>query len=90
MKATKADLRILTNRGGDRVFLDQQQVRDFTEATSEDLATLTAIIENSDVDDSFISHALGLLNDLAFQLQQSVKLICTTNDEHSATEVPGA
>lgn len=76
MSIAKAELRITTNRGGDRVFLDQQQLCEFTKATSEDLATLTAIVEKSECDSYFISQAVGLLNDLAFQLQQSVELMC--------------
>ena len=76
MDKQNAELRISTNRGGTRVFLDLREVREFSRATAEDLATLTAIVEDSSLDTSFVTIALGLLNDLAFQLQQSVALVC--------------
>ena len=46
MDKQNAELRISTNRGGTRVFLDLREVREFSRATAEDLATLTAIVED--------------------------------------------
>ena len=71
-----------TNRGGARVFKDLREVREFSAATSQDLAMLTAVVEASTLDDCYITQMLGLANDLAFQLQQSVTLICEVDVEH--------
>jgi hypothetical protein len=82
MANSHAELRIVTNRGGARVFKDLREVREFATATSQDLAMLTAVVEASTLDDSYISQMLGPANDLAFQLQQSVALICEAEAEH--------
>lgn len=71
-----SELRITTNRGGDRIFLDLRQLREFSVETADDLATLTAVIGDSNLDAGFVMQTIGLLNDLAFQLQQAVALMC--------------
>jgi hypothetical protein len=76
MRPEQTDLRVTTNRGGARVFMDLRQLREFSIETARDVATLTAIVEASEADESFIKQTLGLLNDLSFQLQQAVELIC--------------
>lgn len=73
---SEPELRITTNRGGDRVFRDLRQLREFAVETSKDIANLTVILQESESDDGYISKILGLLNDLSFQLQQTVELIC--------------
>jgi len=85
MDKQNAELRISTNRGGARVFLDLREVREFSKATAEDLATLAAVIEDSSLDTSFVNITLGLLNDLAFQLQQSIALVCDSIETPSAS-----
>lgn len=70
------ELLITTNRGGNRVFSCLNAVREFAVATSEDLALLTAVIDDSRLDPAFVMQTHGLLNDLAFQLQQAVALMC--------------
>ncbi|WP_157647215.1 hypothetical protein [Burkholderia ubonensis] len=74
--ATQTNLRILTNRGGNRIFQHATDLREFAQATAEDLAALTRVMKESRSDSSFIEQMLGLANDLAFQLQQSVDLMC--------------
>jgi hypothetical protein len=81
MANSHAELRIVTNRGGARVFKDLREVREFSAATSQDLAMLTAVVEASTLDECYITQMLGLANDLAFQLQQSVTLICEAEVE---------
>jgi hypothetical protein len=83
MDKQKMELRVATNRGGARVFQSLYEVCEFSRATSGDLATLTAVVEDSDLDTSYVIQTLGLLNDLAFQLQQSVALVC------DSIETPG-
>lgn len=84
--STSSELLIVTNRGGNRVFGSLQEVREFSASTSEDLALLTAIIEDTDLDPAFAIRAVGLLNDLAFQLQQAVALACETGESVSHHE----
>ncbi|CAG4891478.1 hypothetical protein [Paraburkholderia gardini] len=72
----QAELRITTNRGGARVFRDLRDVREFSMATAEDVAVLTAVIMESTADSGLVERTLGVVNDLAFQLQQSVALMC--------------
>ena len=67
---------------GDPDSVDLREVREFSAATSQDLAMLTAVVEASTLDDCYITQMLGLANDLAFQLQQSVTLICEVDVEH--------
>lgn len=76
-------LQIATNRGGRRVFLDLREVREFSVETSRDVATLTAIIQDSESDEGYIAQTLGLLNDISFQLQQAVELICDAEACHA-------
>jgi hypothetical protein len=85
MSSNQMDLRISTNRGGARVFQNLQEVREFSKATSDDLATLTAVVEDSDLDTSYVIQTLGLLNDLAFQLQQSIALVCDSIETPSTS-----
>ncbi|SOY56027.1 hypothetical protein [Cupriavidus taiwanensis] len=69
------ELRIATNRGGSRVFSSLQEVREFARHTARDVACLTAVAQSSSEDESFIVQMWGLVNDLAFQLEQAVDLI---------------
>ncbi|KGS08609.1 hypothetical protein [Burkholderia sp. ABCPW 111] len=70
---------IATNRGGARVFRNLIDAREFSVATASDLAALTAVIRASTEDDGLIDQAWALVNDLAFQLEQSVAIVCEAN-----------
>ncbi len=76
--AVQPEMRIVTARGGSRSFLDLHEVRNFSKATADDLAALTTIMTESNADYGFVEQMWGLANDLAFQLQQSVALMCGT------------
>jgi hypothetical protein len=72
----QVELRIVTNRGGgSRVFSNLQELHLFSNEAARDVATLTAILMKSTSDEQYIAQTLALVNDLAFQLQQSVELI---------------
>lgn len=73
---SQTEMRIVTARGGSRVFPDLNEVRAFSRATAEDLAALTVIMTDANADSPFSEQMWGLANDLAFQLQQSVALMC--------------
>ena len=85
-ESTSSELVITTNRGGNRVFSCLGEVREFSVAPSEDLALLTAVLEDSNLDPAFVMQTHGLLNDLAFQLQQAVALACGTEESVSNRE----
>ena len=70
------EIRIVTARGGSRVFGDLPELRVYSKATAEDLAALTLIMTEANADSPFSEQMWGLANDLAFQLQQSVALMC--------------
>ncbi|NMV41846.1 hypothetical protein [Ralstonia insidiosa] len=70
------EMRVTTARGGDRVFENLDEVRKFSKATAEDLAALSLVITESKADPTFSDQMWELANDLAFQLQQSVALMC--------------
>ncbi|WP_034192208.1 hypothetical protein [Burkholderia cenocepacia] len=74
--ATQTEMRIVTARGGSRVFSNIDEVRNFSKATADDLAALTLIMTESNADYGFVEQMWGLANDLAFQLQQSIGLVC--------------
>jgi hypothetical protein len=82
--ASEIELSVTTNRGGRRVFEDIREVREFSVETARDLATLSAVIEDSKLDEPFVIRTLGLVNDLAFQLQQSIELMCEADGEACA------
>ncbi|WP_105771303.1 MULTISPECIES: hypothetical protein [Burkholderia] len=74
--ATQTEMRIVTARGGSRAFSNIGEVRSFSKATADDLAALTLIMTESNADYGFVEQMWGLANDLAFQLQQSIGLVC--------------
>ena len=70
------EMRVITARCGVRVFWDLNEVSRFSKATAEDLAALSLVMTESKADATFSDQMWELANDLAFQLQQSVALMC--------------
>lgn len=75
--ATKQELRILTNRGGNRVFVTASELLYFAKETASDLTALTSVIQDVDADLPDISRSIGAMNDMAWQLEQALDLLCT-------------
>jgi hypothetical protein len=81
-RARQPDLQITTNRGGRRVFSDLREVREFSVEVARDVAMLTAVLQDSTSDEGFVMQTMGLLNDISFQLQQAVELVCEAGVGH--------
>jgi hypothetical protein len=81
-RARQPDLQITTNRGGRRVFSNLREVREFSVEVARDVAMLTAVLQDSTSDEGFVMQTMGLLNDISFQLQQAVELVCEAGVSH--------
>ena len=80
--ATKQELRIRTNRGGDRVFDDARETLFFARETASDLASLTAVFqESTDAEQADLARSIGAMNDMAWQLEQALTLLCSAEEQ---------
>ncbi|CAJ0699216.1 hypothetical protein [Ralstonia wenshanensis] len=79
---TTQQLRILTNRGGNRVFDDAREALFFARETASDLASLSAVFqESTDAEQVDLARSIGAMNDMAWQLEQALTLLCTAEEQ---------
>lgn len=81
---TEQELRIHTNRGGDRVFDNAREMLLFTKETASDMASLTVIFEeaaNAAADWTFMARSMGAMNDMAWQLEQALEILCAAEEQ---------
>jgi hypothetical protein len=63
------------NGGGSRQFSDIADLKEFARKTSAYVATLTAVLSESEAEHAYIYQQLGLVHDLAFQLECALGLV---------------
>ncbi|KFL24324.1 Uncharacterised protein [Ralstonia pickettii] len=81
--ATKQELRIRTNRGGNRVFENAREMLFFAKETASDLASLTVIIQeatDAQAEPGFLARSIGAMNDMAWQLEQALEILCAAEE----------
>lgn len=80
--STKQEFRIHTNRGGDRVFDNAREALFFAKEVASDLASLTVVFEEgANADTVFMTRSLGAINDMAWQLEQALEILCGAEEQ---------